>query len=261
MTGYYLDAAQVGLYGAAVTLASLVALGTELLNPLFLSIITRDFAAGDNRSVVAAYNNNNRWILYFCLPVALFTVIMSQELMVFLWGDEFKAGTVTLMLLCGGTVPVQPGEHQLSGTVDAWRGDFPLGLKPLGCLTQCGIEFPAHPVVRDRGRRPGYRLFTGPACHVDNWLGADPSPGAGHACLFSPHTGGGSDPGGRLLRLERPARDRMGGIVPGRYNVHGAVWFITQAAAGIFRKRIVMVWRAILAQAGNWGERVRSRLR
>lgn len=102
MSGYYLDAAAVGLYGAAVTLASLVALGTELLNPMFLSIITRDFAAGDTRAVVSAFNNNNRWFLGLMLPVALFTVIMSRELMGLLWGGTFEAGATALALLCVG---------------------------------------------------------------------------------------------------------------------------------------------------------------
>ncbi len=102
MTGHFLDDQAVGLYGAAATLASLVAVGTELLNPMFLSIITRQWAGGDNESVIATFNNNNRWFLYLTLPLLAGATLMAGPLMGLLWGQPFQAGATALVLLTAG---------------------------------------------------------------------------------------------------------------------------------------------------------------
>lgn len=102
MSGYYLDSARVGIYGAAVTLVSLVALGNELLNPMFLSIITREYSVGNRAGVVASYNNNNRWCLYLTLPTAVMLCIFSLPVMELVWGEEFAAGAAALSILAVG---------------------------------------------------------------------------------------------------------------------------------------------------------------
>ena len=102
MSAYFLDNAQVGLYGAAVTLASLVALGTELLNPMFLSIITRDYALGNQTGIVSSYNNNNRWMWYITLPMAAFLIALPSESMSLLWGKSFANGAWPLAILAFG---------------------------------------------------------------------------------------------------------------------------------------------------------------
>jgi O-antigen/teichoic acid export membrane protein len=102
MSGYFLDTAQVGIYGAAVTLVSLAALGNELLNPMFLSIITREYAAGNNTQVIASYNNNNRWCMYFTLPPSVLLILFSAPLMVLLWGVDFAGGAAALAILTVG---------------------------------------------------------------------------------------------------------------------------------------------------------------
>ena len=102
MSGYFLDNSQVGIFGAAVTLTSLVALGNELLNPMFLSIITREHALGNNAGVVANYNNNNHWCLYLTLPPAVLLIVFSTPVMVLLWGGDFAAGAAALAILTVG---------------------------------------------------------------------------------------------------------------------------------------------------------------
>jgi O-antigen/teichoic acid export membrane protein len=102
MSAYFLDNARVGLYGAAVTLASLVALGTELLNPMFLSIITRDYALGNQTGIVTSYNNNNRWMWYITLPMAAFLIALPGESMSLLWGKSFADGAWALAILAFG---------------------------------------------------------------------------------------------------------------------------------------------------------------
>ncbi|MEA2063053.1 MAG: flippase [Gemmatimonadota bacterium] len=102
MADHFLDAAQVGIYGAAVTLVTIVATGNELLNPMFLSIITREYAAGNNDKVVANYNNNNRWCLYLTLPAAAMLILFCAPVMTLLWGPEFSTGARALAILTLG---------------------------------------------------------------------------------------------------------------------------------------------------------------
>ncbi|HUU28956.1 MAG TPA: flippase [archaeon] len=102
MTDYFLDASQVGIYGAAATLTSLAALGTELLNPMFLSIITQDYARRNLPGVVSTFNNNNRWFSYITLPIVALLVILPSETIVLIWGNSFEAGWASLVILTLG---------------------------------------------------------------------------------------------------------------------------------------------------------------
>jgi len=102
MTGHFMDEAAVGLYGAAATLASVVALGTELVNPMFLSIVTRQWAAGEQEALRDTFNNNNRWFLYLTLPLLAGSLFLARPLMVLLWGTAFAAGAMALVILVMG---------------------------------------------------------------------------------------------------------------------------------------------------------------
>ncbi len=102
MTGYFLEEAHVGLYGTAVRLAALVALGTELLNPMFLSIITQQHAAGDTAGVVSTFNNNNRWFCYITFPIAAVLVTLPAESMALIWGESYVVGAWALAILVLG---------------------------------------------------------------------------------------------------------------------------------------------------------------
>ncbi|MBW7998204.1 MAG: oligosaccharide flippase family protein [Candidatus Glassbacteria bacterium] len=102
MVGHFLDSARVGLYGAAARLAALVALGTELLNPLFLSITTGAFAQKRHELVSGTFNSNNRWFLYISLPIVCLLAIMAPEAMVLVWGDNFAGGATVLTILAAG---------------------------------------------------------------------------------------------------------------------------------------------------------------
>jgi len=104
MTGYFLEEVQVGLYGTAVRLTALVALGTELLNPMFLSIITQQHEAQDTAGVVSTFNNNNRWFCYITLPVAAILVTLPVESMALIWGESYTAGAWALAILTIGRV-------------------------------------------------------------------------------------------------------------------------------------------------------------
>lgn len=102
MGAYFLDNTRVGIYGAAVTLVSLVALGSELLNPMFLSLITGDFARGNLEGVVATFNGNNRWYWLIALPLAMLLALFAAEGLVLLFGPEYAAGAGTLAILTVG---------------------------------------------------------------------------------------------------------------------------------------------------------------
>jgi O-antigen/teichoic acid export membrane protein len=102
MVKYYLDFDQVGLYGAAARLAALIAIGTELLNPMFLSITTGAFAQGRIEQVTGTFNSNNRWLLYISLPVVCMLLLFAGEGMTLVWGAEFAAGASVLAILAAG---------------------------------------------------------------------------------------------------------------------------------------------------------------
>ncbi len=102
MAGYFLNTEQVGIYGAAARLAALVALGIELLNPLFLSITTGAFAEGRNRVVGDTFNSNNRWYLFISLPIVCLLALLAPQAMALVWGDQFGEGANVLAVLAAG---------------------------------------------------------------------------------------------------------------------------------------------------------------
>ena len=102
MTGYFLDKAQVGIYGTAVRLASMVALGIELLSPMFLSIITQAWASNNESIISATFSNNNRWYHYITLPATVLLVMLAPEIMVLFWGESFAPGAASLAFLTLG---------------------------------------------------------------------------------------------------------------------------------------------------------------
>ncbi len=102
MAGYFLNPVQVGIFGAAARLAALVALGVELLNPLFLSITTGAFAQGNHKLVGDTFNNNNRWYLFLGLPVVCLLAILAPQAMTLVWGGQFGEGANVLALLAVG---------------------------------------------------------------------------------------------------------------------------------------------------------------
>ena len=67
MTGYFLDIGQVGVFGAATLLASLVSISIEVLNPLFLSITTSAFAE-DRHHVVTGHVQQQQPLVPLPLP-------------------------------------------------------------------------------------------------------------------------------------------------------------------------------------------------
>ena len=102
MAGYFLDTEQVGIFAAAARLAALVALGTELLNPLFLSITTGAFAQGNDQVVGDTFNNNNRWYLFLGLPVVCLLALLAPQAMTLVWGNQFGEGANVLAMLAVG---------------------------------------------------------------------------------------------------------------------------------------------------------------
>jgi len=102
MTGYFLPNAEVGVYGAAARLSSLIGLGSELLNPMFLSIVTQAQAAGNSGEITRTFNSNNRWFLFISLPVFSLLGVLPGKAMSLVWGPGFASGGVALALLVAG---------------------------------------------------------------------------------------------------------------------------------------------------------------
>ncbi len=111
MAGYFLDTEQVGIYGAAARLASLVAIGIELLNPLFLSITTGALAQGNNQVVGDTFNRNNRWYLLLSVPSVCLLALLAPDAMALVWGNQFGEGANVLAVLAAGR-----GIYYLSAT-------------------------------------------------------------------------------------------------------------------------------------------------
>lgn len=99
--GIYLDAAQVGIYGAALTTAAYISLVLASINTIFGPVIASVYARHDMDMLGRLYRTVTRWVIYLSLPLCLVMVVFAAPLMR-IFGPEFEAGALALIILAAG---------------------------------------------------------------------------------------------------------------------------------------------------------------
>ncbi len=103
--GAYLSARDVGIYGAAVRLATLAAMFLSAVSAVFAPQIYALFAERDLAEVGRLYRQSTRWLIALGFPVFLFTVLNARQLLA-LFGREFIEGQWALVLMAAATLVV-----------------------------------------------------------------------------------------------------------------------------------------------------------
>ena len=103
--GAYLSAREVGVYGAAVRLATLAAMFLSAVSAVFAPQIYALFGERNLAEVGRLYRQSTRWLIALGFPVFLFTILNSRQLLA-LFGPEFIEGRWALVLLAVATLVV-----------------------------------------------------------------------------------------------------------------------------------------------------------
>jgi len=97
MVGFFLSSTAVGVYNISVLLAGMLLIPLSAFNQLFPPIASRLYSEGKIEEINSLYSTVTRWILTISLIMGIGAITYRRELMM-LFGEEFTAGTIVLVL-------------------------------------------------------------------------------------------------------------------------------------------------------------------
>lgn len=101
--GFWGLATGVGLFTAASRFSMIGSMFYSSLGYISTPIIADLHSLGETSHMKAYYQTTTRWLVMFNLPVFLTSVLFAEPLL-WLFGDDFKAGAASMMILAAGTL-------------------------------------------------------------------------------------------------------------------------------------------------------------
>ncbi|WP_456367063.1 flippase [Thermococcus sp.] len=102
MVGHYLSSSEVGLYNAAVPLASLLPFVLTAINTLYVPMATPLFAGGNIRDLNRLYQIVTKWILLGTLPFFALLFVFPEASLGLVFGSKYLNASLTLQILAVG---------------------------------------------------------------------------------------------------------------------------------------------------------------
>lgn len=99
--GYYLNAAQVGVYAVAMALVGFVPVALQSVNQIFSPSIAELYATGNHVLLQKLYSTLTKWILVVTIPLALTIMAFAHPLMG-IFGRAFEVGAPVLIVGTAG---------------------------------------------------------------------------------------------------------------------------------------------------------------
>jgi O-antigen/teichoic acid export membrane protein len=100
--GMYAPTDVVGVYGVSAKLVLLVYFPMMALASIIPSIISSVHATGNTEELRKVTRESTRWILSMSIPIMLVLTIEGKHLLRYVYGPEFTAGYVPLLILLSG---------------------------------------------------------------------------------------------------------------------------------------------------------------
>jgi len=102
MIGYYMAEDQVGIYNAAVPIASLLLIVLTGFKGLVLPPTSRLFSKGKLDKIKEVYIKTTDWITLFAVPLLLLILFYSNEILYTLFGPAYMGAKLSLQILSLG---------------------------------------------------------------------------------------------------------------------------------------------------------------
>ncbi len=100
--GYYLDAAQVGIFNAAALLSGVLLQLMPAIAFLYLPIASQIYAQNDLLKLKRVFSSITKWATSIALPVFLVMALFPEEVVNFLYGSQYLVGAAVLSILSVG---------------------------------------------------------------------------------------------------------------------------------------------------------------
>lgn len=99
--GAFLDSTSVGLYTISDTVAGLSMFFLASFNSIFAPIIAELYHSGDLDTLSKMYSNITRWIVSLTIPITLWLIIFSKDILI-VFGKDYLSAKYALMMLAIG---------------------------------------------------------------------------------------------------------------------------------------------------------------
>jgi O-antigen/teichoic acid export membrane protein len=102
LVGYYLPAAQAGLYQAASQISVVFVVVLSGLNRIQIPMLASLFQQGRHADMEEVFRVGTKWGVYLCLPILIVIMLAPANVLSATYGGEFSGGrTILLVLLIG----------------------------------------------------------------------------------------------------------------------------------------------------------------
>lgn len=105
LIGYFLDAKSVGFYNAAIPIAMLLIISSELFTQLFFPMINKEYSKNKkkNHNLIKQLSQQvGKWIVLFNLPLLLLIFIFPENFINIIFGNQYSVAANSLRLLSVG---------------------------------------------------------------------------------------------------------------------------------------------------------------
>ena len=100
--GFFLNAADAGIYNIAITLALLLTLPLTGINRILLPVASELFSKGAQEELANTYKTMSRWGLTVILPIYILIMFFSEEFIQFFYGPEYVSAANALRIAALG---------------------------------------------------------------------------------------------------------------------------------------------------------------
>ncbi len=99
--GFFKTSHEVGVYSAALQTSMVTLIILDSFNTIFTPMISDLYNKGENQKLEGLFKTVTKWTFTLTLPVFLVVCLLSANVLS-LFGQEFKAGALCLIILCFG---------------------------------------------------------------------------------------------------------------------------------------------------------------
>lgn len=89
----------VGIYNAAMPLATSLAMFLAAFTNIFFPIMNELKAKNKIKEVGITYSIVQRWLFMICLPIILFVILFSKNILIISFGNDYVSGNLVLVIL------------------------------------------------------------------------------------------------------------------------------------------------------------------
>ena len=105
IAGYYLDASTVGIFSAALVLASFVSMTLISFSRIFAPIISELWEKGDREALMVQSKVVSKWVFTLSLPVFCVLILFAPGILS-IFGSDFTRGTLALKIIAIGQITI-----------------------------------------------------------------------------------------------------------------------------------------------------------